>query len=124
MQPGMAVRLDPEGEQPFMAMIAPATGETTLRRRAHGITVKPSGNAARESPGLGLGARQAALELGDRGTLTEEEEPVLGRPAVATRPHQGNDTRFIPRQQVEEGGRRRRTRLQQEVERVARVRMR
>jgi hypothetical protein len=53
----------------------------------------------------------AALELGNGGALAEEELPVLGRPAVATRPQQGHDARLGPREQVEEGGRRRRTRL-------------
>ena len=61
----MAVRLDPEGEQPFMAMIAAATGETTLRCRPHGIAVQPFGDAAGEGAGLGLGAQQTAVELGD-----------------------------------------------------------
>jgi hypothetical protein len=72
MQPGVAGGLSTEAE-------------TAPRRRAHGISVQPLLRAAGEGAGLGLAARQSAIELGDARPLVEEDIPILGRPAVIGR---------------------------------------
>jgi len=69
MQPGMAGRLDAKGQERIMAMIATVAGETAPRWRAHEVAVQPFNNAAGEGAGLGPGARQAAIELGDASPL-------------------------------------------------------
>ena len=73
-----------------------------------GVAVQPFGDAAGEGAGLGLGARQPAIELGDARPLVEEGAPVLGRPAVVAGRKQRDHVRLVAGQQVEDGGGRRR----------------
>ncbi len=65
--------------------VAATAAEAAAGRRAHRIAVQPFGDAAGEGAGLGLRARQPAIELGDARPLVEEGPPVLARPAVARR---------------------------------------
>jgi len=44
--------------------------------------VQPVNDAAFERVGLGLGARQASIDLGNADALVEEDLPVLGRPSL------------------------------------------
>jgi len=96
-------------------MIATAAGETAPRWRAHEVPVEPFGHAASEGTGLGSGARQAAIELGNAGPLGEKDLPVIGRPAVIGRAQQQHDLGLVPAQEVEHAGRRRDGSLEHQV---------
>ena len=82
MQPGMAGRFDAIGQQRIMRLLAPTAGKAAPGRRAHRVAVQPFSDTAGKGLGLGFGARQPAIELGNAGALVEERLPVLGRPAV------------------------------------------
>ncbi|HZZ26134.1 MAG TPA: hypothetical protein VFE60_27870 [Roseiarcus sp.] len=79
----MAGGLGSERQQRVVALLGLAAAEAAVGRRAHRITVEPFGHTAREGTGLGLQARQAAVELGDSRPFVEEGPPVFARPAIA-----------------------------------------
>jgi hypothetical protein len=81
-----------------MGVLVPAAAEAAAGRRANRIAVEPFGHATGEGAGLGIGARQFAVELGDAGPLVEVRKPVLGRPAAMGWVQKGDDACLVPRQ--------------------------
>jgi hypothetical protein len=63
-----------------MGMLAASAAGTVPRPRAHGNAVEPFNDAAGEGAGLGLLARQPAIELGHGYALVEKDLPILDRP--------------------------------------------
>jgi hypothetical protein len=61
-----------------MGVIAFTTSKTAPRRRTQRVAVQPLSNTAGVSLGLGLNARQSAVDLGVAGSLVEIGLPVLG----------------------------------------------
>ena len=110
MQPNLARASDADGQEAMMRRLVSAAAETTPGWRVHRIAVQPFGDAVSEGTGLGFGARQPAIELGDPGALVKEGSPVLGRPAAITDPQptsqQLDDAGLMLSQQVENGRRR------------------
>src|SRR5215469_152595 len=88
-----------------VGLVAPRATAWCRRSR---IPVQPLNNAASERLSLRLGARHSAVEFHNSRPFVKERLPVLGRPAVATRPQHCHDFRFVPSQRVEDGGRWRR----------------
>src|SRR3974377_152703 len=63
-------------------MLAATAAETAPRPGTQGNPVEPFNDAAGEGAGLGLLARQPAIELGHGYALVEKDLPILGPPTV------------------------------------------
>jgi hypothetical protein len=87
-------------QQRIVRTLAAAAGETASGRRALEVTVQPFDDAAGKCAGFGFRAREAAVELGDRGPIIEEGLPVLFNPGRTTRPQQFQDACLVARQEV------------------------
>ena len=85
MQPGVAGGLGSERQQPVVSALGPAAVKAAIGRRVLPIAVEPLGDAGSVGTGLGLQARQTAVELDDARPFVEERPPVFARPAVALR---------------------------------------
>ena len=79
------------------------------------MPVQPLDDAACECAGLGFFAGQPTIKLGNAGAFVEVHLPVLGRPAIPAGPQQRHDLGLVLRQCVDNGSRRDRECLQNEV---------
>lgn len=115
MQPDMAGWLDAVRQQSVMGAFATSAGEAPAGRRALEVAVQPFDDAAFESQGLRVWARQPAVELCDAGALIEMRLPVLSRPAIIAGSQELDQVRLVAGQQIEDSGGRRRRCFQNQI---------
>ena len=111
MQPDVAGGFDAVGQQRIVGVFTIAASETAPGRRAFRVADLPFDDATGKGLGLGLRARQSAIELSDAGPLVKEDLPVLGRPAVSGRPKKDHNLGLVTGERIEHRRRGRRRRL-------------
>ena len=111
----MTAGLGPKRQQRIAGTLSTSAFQAAAERGHGRVTVEPFNHTMIECLSLGLGPRKPTFKLTNARSLFEEDVPILGRPTVRAWLQHRQDACFVAGQEVEDGRRRLRGCLKQQV---------